>query len=156
MKKENLNIQKKIYYKHIRLENIYHVLSRKTKINNISKLFYSFSYEHHRYAQGIRAALINENQSLSLLLSIHHQIDSQWAGLSSFYLGNTFLKYYLKRKEKEIISLAKLLTANLSNSENYKQTDPVKRDNENNTLFHEIEQCSKIHIQSIDSFDRIK
>jgi hypothetical protein len=156
MKKEKLNIQKKIYYKHIRLENIYHVLSRKIKINDISKLFYSFSYEHHRYAQGIRATMINENQSLLLLLTIHHRIDSHWVGLLSFYLGNTFLKYYLKKKEKEIISLAKLLTANLPNNENYNQTDPMKRDDENNTLFHEIEQCSEIHIQNIDSFDRIK
>jgi hypothetical protein len=138
--KRELNIQKKMYYKHIRLATIYRGLSKKIKLTDISELFHSFSYEHHRYAERIRATLTNNNQYLLLLVKIFHQIDSHWVGLSMFYLGNTFLKYYLKRKEKEIISIINLMSI----------TD------KNNTLFYEIEQCSQIHIENIDSFDRIK
>jgi len=135
--KQELYIKKKIYYKHIRLLNIYYFLSRKTKINDVSKLFHTFSYENHRYAEGIKAILANDNLSLSFLMQIYHQMDSQGVGLSAFFLGNTFLKYYLKRKEKEIIKLITLLP-------------------NDNTLFDEIKKCSEIHIEKIDSFVRIK
>ena len=126
---------KKIYYRNIRLSQIYGALSRKTKDSDTSLLFHRFSSDAYNHARGIKFFIESNGGNVSIIRRLLHELDSFWIGRSLYYLGLGFVKKYTIRKELQLRKMAFSLLHSVNEA----------------TPFNEIIKCTDEHIEKIQS-----